>query len=93
MSETKLGNHIADYIKISPQSFALKLHGNGIQKKTVDYIGGWRGVPFAIEVKLPGKEYTTTLSQKASLQQFKQCGYVVGVVTSIEDFINLDWPT
>jgi hypothetical protein len=91
MNESDFTDILKDYIELSPDSKAVKIHGNALQSKGLpDLVGGWRGVPFWVEVKRPGNR--TSKIQKAWLSILKKCGFVTGTVFYIEDFINLDWP-
>lgn len=88
LTEKQLTNKLMDFIKICPKSFVIKAHGNVMQGAGLpDLIGSYKGIPFAVEMKLPGCK--PRIIQQATLSQFERGGYVVGVVSYIEDFINL----
>lgn len=91
MTERELTTEIINRIyQESNTSFAVKYHGNPTTKRGMpDLIGAWRGKSFAVEIKLPGKQDTVTLAQKAWLHVFRRGGYVVGIVTSFDEFKNL----
>jgi len=95
MSEQKVVNDILDLVvRDGLNSFAIKYHGTATGRGGVpDLIGSWRGRPFAIEVKKTGQETKgLSLLQVAWLRRFGNGGYVVGVVSSNQDFLNLFLP-
>lgn len=66
------------------------LKTQGIKVGTPDLIGSIRVndtvYPFAVEVKVPGKEHTLTKIQKWRIQQWQNHGWVSFVAISPEDF-------
>lgn len=91
MTERELTTQIINEIyKHGNTSLALKYHGGPTTIKGLpDIFGAFQGVPFAVEIKLPGKENTLTLIQRAYLGAFSRGGYVTGVVTSWDEFEKL----
>lgn len=88
MREKDIENEIKNYLNhtlgFKYNSFCYKLHGNNIQGKGLpDIIGSHKGIPFAVEIK-----YNTEVRQEQmlTLRLFKQGGYVVGVVRSLDEF-------
>lgn len=67
-------------------SFWIKIHGGPYQQAGIpDLIGCVQGRFFALEVKLPGKEHTTTKLQKLTIEKILQAGGSAAVVSDPED--------
>lgn len=56
--------------------------GPRIRKGTPDLLVVYRGVPFLLEIKVPGKKPTRL--QRRELEQWNRAGAVTVVVTSVE---------
>lgn len=90
-TETDIVQKIIAYIKLQGGD-AFHVHGSIFQRKgepdisgEIDIWRGWRHLK--IEVKRPG-EAPTNLQIKR-LRHYHKAGYVAGVVTSLEDFVDL----
>lgn len=73
-----------------PSSFWIKVHGGPYQQGGIpDLIGCVNGYFIGLEVKLPGKEDTLTDRQAATLTQIGDALGIQGMVTSVEQAIEL----
>lgn len=91
-SEKQVENDIKAYIKsfksMKQGTFVIKIMGTGNTMTDVpDLIGSFKGVPFAVEVKRhDGKPKP---KQVFMLEVFRNGGYTVGVVKSLQEFKEL----
>lgn len=73
-----------------PGSVVWKIHGSAFQAAGIpDLIGCVRGHFVGLEVKMPGEEDTLTRRQASTLQRIAGAGGIDGVVTSVEDALDL----
>ena len=85
MSEKYIETHIRNYVNGRPKSFVIKLHADGTQgKDTLDLLGALDGVPFFVEVK--DVDGAPSLMQQALVKRYADCGYVTGIVKSVDEF-------
>ena len=69
---------------LGPECKTVKLHGSIYQERgTPDLLVIYRGAPFLLEVKLPGKRPTEI--QKHRLEQWRRAGATVAVVRSVSE--------
>jgi penicillin-binding protein-related factor A (putative recombinase) len=68
----------------------VKVHGGQYNRRgTSDLLGVYRGVPIAIETKLPGKIKNLTDLQKKFLREWKAAGGIAIVATSVKECMDL----
>ena len=71
-------------------SLWIKVHGGPYQQAGIpDLLGCVEGTFIGLEVKLPGKEHTTTKLQKHMLNMISRAGGIAAVVSDPEDAANL----
>lgn len=89
--ESKLQTDIRKAILAEhPGAFVVKIHGNGFQRAGLpDLVGAVEGRYVGIEVKLPGKEDTTTTLQAATLAEIRKAGGIAFVSTSVTDTLDI----
>lgn len=86
--EKRIESHIKRYVKSTPNSFVVKLHGGAVTGKGYpDLIGSLGGRPFWVEVKASGKPARP--EQRLWTERATKCGYVSGVVDSLTSFQQL----
>jgi hypothetical protein len=86
--ETKIVKSIKDgLIKLYPNCFFFKVHGNGFQKSGIpDLVGCINGRFIGIEVKDPkNKTYGATMLQLHMITLIKEAGGIAGIATSLEE--------
>lgn len=87
--ESKIQKDIVDAIK-GAGGFAVKIHGGTFQSRGLPDVNAcWEGVYFGLEVKVPGKEDTTTELQKKKLYDICAAGGVGHQVTSVEQALEV----
>lgn len=74
---------------IAEGAYVAKIHGGRYSHGIPDLIGCHRGVFFAFEVKVPGREKTLTPLQAANLKEIEEAGGLACVVTSVKQAIKL----
>ena len=89
MTEAYLTDKIKKALRTKCGGRWIMIHGSGYQETGIsDIIGCYRGVFYAIEVKLPGKEKTLTLLQKDFIYDIRKTGGRACMVTSVEEAIS-----
>ena len=88
MSERSLQSSVLSYLSRLEQCKAYNLHGSAWSGSgRPDIIGAYRGVPFVIELKLPG-EYPTKI-QEYELCKWRAAGSVAWYATKLDHVIEL----
>jgi len=88
MKESDIHRKIIKALNALPETFVFKVHGGPYQMAGIsDIVGVHRGRPVALEVKRPGGKATAI--QLAFLAKWIAAGGVGGVVTSVEEAIEL----
>jgi hypothetical protein len=80
--ETKLQKKMARRLR-SRGAWVRKMHGGPSGRGLPDFLGCYRGVFFAIEVKVPGREGTLTEHQDAGLRAIARAGGIACVFTRV----------
>lgn len=87
MKESTITNAIMKRLR-SLGFYVLKIHGGPYQQVGVpDLLAVKDGHAFFFEVKQPGK--SPTLRQEEEMRRLKDAGAVVGVVTSVDEALDL----
>lgn len=93
MTETELQKRIKKKLNDLPNCVFVKNHGGPHSVRGIpDLTGCVEGTFVALEVKRPGKEKTLTKIQKYTLDQLEGAGAIVGVVTSVEEALEIVEP-
>jgi hypothetical protein len=88
MSEARLRTRIVKALT-AYSGYWFITHQTGTQEKGLpDVMGVYSGMFYALEIKLPGKEYTLTQRQSWVLKKIRLAGGKAAVITSVDDAMN-----
>lgn len=68
-----------------PQTYARKVHGDGMQAGWPDIVGCCKGRMLALEAKRPGAAHKVTRLQQLEFDKWKAAGAVTGVFTTNDE--------
>ena len=82
--ERNIQRSVENYLKTVPRLWFLKIHGTAFARSGVpDFLGVYRGVPFWIELKQPGR--TPDPRQVVEMRRLTHCGARGIVATSVAE--------
>ncbi len=87
--ESTITANIIKYLNLLPQTYARKAFSGRQSPYWPDVIGCSRGRMLALEVKRPIGSYGLTTRQAVELRRWNHAGAIAGVVTSVDDVIEL----
>jgi hypothetical protein len=87
--EARLTKRIADALNKLPNTYVRKVHGGRYGAGWPDLIGSSSGRTLALEVKTGKGGYGVTKLQAAELAKWEKAGAVAGVVTSVDEALEL----
>lgn len=91
-SESRLRTNIVKALT-NYAGYWIVVHQSGTQEVGLpDIIGVYAGIFYGIEVKMPGKLHTVTERQAHVLAKIEKAGGRVGVVTTVEQALDLVFP-
>lgn len=82
--ESTLTASILAKLTVIPEGYALKIHGSEFQRAGVPDILFWKGIPFAFEVKVPGRGRLSKI-QAVQLERMERAGVICAVVRSVDE--------